>query len=94
MHQIDVLKTELSIKSQTAQQKTLIKQDLISTVFANGNNTSRDDLNLKLKQQQNEFIRKEVKLQQKIAQEKESVRHLEERVNDDKKVVENLKLMN
>lgn len=82
-HQIDVLKTELAIKNKQAEQKAIITKDTLT-----------DELHLKKKQQQNEFMEKEVRLQKKVAEGKESVRRLEDRINDDKKVVDNLKNMN
>jgi hypothetical protein len=52
VHQIDVLKTELAIKNKQAEQKTIITKETLT-----------DELHLKLKQQHNEFMEKEVRLQ-------------------------------
>jgi hypothetical protein len=51
-------------------------------------------LSAKLKAQSDEYLRKELRLQEKIAKGLEANRKLEERANDDQKLVENLKNMN
>lgn len=54
----------------------------------------RDDLAQIMKKQQDEFLIKELQFQEKITRGREENRKLEERVNDEIKVVENLRNIN
>ena len=99
-HKVTVLHNQLELKDkeiETLQLQQSKQQKRIRFAFdkdLQSQQQHRDDLAQIMKKQQDEFLIKELQFQEKITRGREENRKLEERVNDEIKVVENLRNIN